>query len=289
MKVLLILITSFIFCNYAYSLDWKTIHEAADKTTVIDIEKNTQAKSLENLYLSGLVYLNAYEDDKADQLFKEMLLIDYNSTEAHWGIAEVLRRKYELSKSQKMLSDIIKKDPNFSPAYINLAFIKYNLKDYTEAVRLTSTVIKQGKDNVDLSNFVRAHLVFAGAKGLVAHFGGPIIKMLYGTQIFPNLKKAQDLLPDSAEVYLGLGAFYLLAPAIVGGDLQKAEEYLKKAIELDPKLTDAYVRLGQVYKVKGDDKQFNDYIDKALAIDPKNFLANDIKSKTCSFICIDSK
>jgi Tfp pilus assembly protein PilF len=125
----------------------------------------------------------------------------------------------------------------------------------------------------------------SGAKGMIAHYGGPLSKLINGTAVLPNLKKAQVLQPNSAAVMFGLGSFYLLAPPLAGGNLGKAEEYLKKAITIDPFFADAYVRLGQFYKIKGDNQKYSFYLNKALEIDPQNELANDIYSGKCKFIC----
>jgi tetratricopeptide (TPR) repeat protein len=121
---------------------------------------------------------------------------------------------------------------------------------------------------------------------MLAHYGGPFSKLLHGRSIFPFLRKAQSLRPDSPEVLFGLGSFYLLAPVIVGGDRNKAEDYLKRAIERDPLFADAYVRLGQLYGSRGDEKSYAAYIAKALQIDPLNELALDDKSGDCKYICV---
>ena len=84
----------------------------------------------------------------------------------------------------------------------------------------------------------------------------------------------------------GLGSFYLLAPAFAGGDINKAEEYLKKALAADPLFADVYVRLAQVYKLKGDKDNYRFYLEKAFKVDPENQLAVDIKSGKCKFICV---
>lgn len=214
---------------------------------------------------------------EAKSLFLKILKIEPETKEAQWGLAEILRREYDLQKSREVLSQIIKSNPDFSPAYITLAYIEFSLKNYKEAVNLAAVVINQGMEAVDKSNYVRAYLILAGAKGMIADKSGPLKKAFHGLQVFPNLKKAQKLQPESPGVYFGLGAFYLLAPAIAGGNIIKAKDYLEKAIALDPNLADAYVRLAQVYKAQGDPDKFQEYLQLALEKDPKNFLANEVK------------
>ena len=191
-----------------------------------------------------------------------------------------------MQKSEALTSEIVKSNPNFSPAYITLAYIKYMQMNFNQAVNLASKVLEQGEDQVDLSNYVRAILIVAGSKGMIAHYGGPISKIVNGTAVLPNLRKAERLKPDDAGVLFGLGSFYLLAPSLAGGDPDKAKDYLEKTIKADPLFVDAYVRLGQWYKIKGDKQKYVEYLNKAQAIDSQNELLCDLRSGECNFICL---
>jgi tetratricopeptide (TPR) repeat protein len=197
-----------------------------------------------------------------------------------------LRRQHKISEAQNLLNEVLKKQPEFYPAAISLAYAKYIQMDFEGSVRLAKRVIEAGRENSDLSNYVRAYCIYAGAKGMIAHYGGPLSKLINGTAAKPNLDKAEKLQPDSPGVLFGLGSFYLLAPKLVGGDKVKSEEYIKKAIKADPNFADAYVRLAQIYKIKGDIVAFHKYLDKALEIDPGNDLALDFKSGACKYICV---
>jgi tetratricopeptide (TPR) repeat protein len=131
--------------------------------------------------------------------------------------------------------------------------------------------------------------MYAGAKGMLAHYGGLISKAIDGLAVKPNLDKAQKLQPNSPGVLFGLGSFYLLAPGIAGGDKAKAQNFLNQAIQADPLFADVYVRLGQLAKIKGDQEKYNLYLQKALEIDPQNELAQDVQSGRCKFICVNSQ
>ncbi len=269
------------FSNNIYALDWKKLHKIADEITLAEAQESvSKSKGLpDTLYVAALAYLNEYKVQEAKSLFLNILKIAPQTIEAKWGLAEISRREYDIKRSREVLRKIIVSNPDFSPAYITLAYIEFSLKNYKEAVRLSAIVINQGPEKVDRSNYVRAYLILAGAKGMLADRGGPLAKAFHGLQVFPNLKKAKKLQPESPGVYFGLGAFYLLAPAIAGGDLVKAKEHLEKAIALDPNLVDAYVRLAQVYKAEGDMDKFQEYLQLALEKDPKNYLANEIKDE----------
>ncbi|MGD9015682.1 MAG: tetratricopeptide repeat protein [Candidatus Omnitrophota bacterium] len=282
------LIFMFYLSSPVNALDWKELHEQADQKNIPDalILVKEQPDSLDTLYILGLVYLNNHKDIEAEKTFRDILVVDSDLIEAQWGLAEVLRRKNKIPESEELLSEIIKSNPEFSPAYISLAYIRYTQANFEETVRLALKVKKQGRQNVDLSNYTRAYVIFSGAKGMIASQGGPLSKVINGTQVLPNLKKAEELQPDSSAVLFGLGSFYFLAPAIAGGSINKALEYLQRAVEADPQFADAYVRLAQVYKSKGEMEKYQDYLKQALEIDPNNELAKDEISGICKFNCV---
>jgi len=184
---------------------------------------------------------------------------------------------------------VLRDNPNFSPALISLAYIKYFQMNFKDSVRLALKVIEQGQDQMDLSNYTRALAMYAGAKGMLAHYGGIFSKAIDGLAVKPNLDKAQKLQPNSATVLFGLGSFYLLAPKIAGGNKSKAQEYFNQALKLDPLFADVYVRFAQLAKIKGDEQKYDFYMNKALELDPQNELAQDTISKRCKFICIGGK
>ncbi|MFA5337772.1 MAG: tetratricopeptide repeat protein [Candidatus Omnitrophota bacterium] len=277
----------FFGANFCYAFEWRKVHEEADKKDIKQA-KNIQQEnpqSQEASYLLGLVYLNSYKNKEAGSVFDGMLSGNPDSIEAKWGLAEVMRRGHELDKSEKILNEIIKKSPQFSPAYISLAYIRYIKLDFNGASRLAYRVIRQQRKNVDTTNYVRALLLYAGAKGMIAHYGGPISKIINGTAVFPALDTAKNLLPEYPGVYYGFGSFYLLAPEVIGGDINLAKKYLEKAIKADPFFADSYVRLSQIYQLKGDEVEAQIYLNKALAVDSGNELALDIKNGNCKFIC----
>jgi tetratricopeptide (TPR) repeat protein len=281
----------FIFTAGACAQDWKSLHERADKLTLNQALANVKSKpdSMDDLYVLALAYLNLHKNKEARETFDRILQSQPGMQPARWGIAEVLRRRHRLGKSKDILLEVIKSRSEFSPAYISLAYIEYTQMNFRDAVRLALKAIRQGRDKVDLSTYTRAYLIMAGSKGMLAHYGGPISKIVNGMAVLPALKYAQRLQPDSPEVAFRLGCFYLLAPGIAGGDIDKAIDYLERAIKIDPLFADAYVRLAQAYKVKGDTERYISYLDRSLQIDPDNELGLDIQSGKCNFLCVYTK
>ena len=277
--------------NYSYASGWQILHERADKTSLSQAlsEVNLNPGSIDNLYILGLVYLNHYKDKEAVEVFERIIAREPEFLGARWGIAEALRRKHKIEESEEMLNAIIKAKEDFSPAYITLAYVKYRQMDFKETAQLALGVIRQGRESVDLSNYTRAYLLLGGAKGMLASQGGALAKVIHGTAVLPNLKRAEALQPDSVAVLFGLGSFYFLAPAIAGGNINRAQDYLERAVETDPLFADAYVRLAQVYKVQGNSEKYEEYLDKARQIDPQNVLLRDFETGQCKFNCVTVK
>jgi len=71
--------------------------------------------------------------------------------------------------------------------------------------------------------------------------------------------------PDNDKAYLELGLSYRS-----GGQLKKAEECLKKSLELNPNNEKAYVALGLLYKDQSELKKAEECLKKALELNPNN-------------------
>ena len=290
-KIILSILIIFNYLVLAYSMNWQSLHNQADNLSLAvaqeAVAKNTG--SVPEQYVLGLVYLNLHQDQAADEIFSRLLADNPDLIEAKWGGAEVLRRRHDVLAAESLLNTVIKTDPQFAPALISLAYIKYSQMDFKASVNLTRRVIQQGRDKEDLSNYVRAYAMYAGAKGMLAYYGGFLSKAIDGLAVKSNLDKAQRLQPNSPAVLFGLGSFYLLAPSIAGGNKAKAQNYLNQAIKADPYFADAYVRLGQLANINGNREKYDFYLQKALEIDSQNELAWDVKSGSCKFICVGLK
>ena len=150
----------------SYALDWIRLHESADAMRPEDAVSAWEKEpgSLDKMYQAGLGYLNAYKTQDARKLFENILSVDANSVEAQWGLAECFRRAHRLDEAQKLLGEVMRRSPGFVPAYITLGYIMYVKMDFDSCSDLTYRVIKFGRRRSDLSNYVRAYCLYAGAK-----------------------------------------------------------------------------------------------------------------------------
>ena len=290
MKPLLFCLTVLVVISGAcrcFALDWKTLHEQADTTDLRTAMQRVDhdPKSADNLYVLGLVCLDLYQTRQADQSFDRLIGLFPEIKEGLWGKAEVLRRYHRYAESEAILTRLIKEYPDYCPSYLTLAYIRFIQMRFGDSADLAFKVMRRNKRDLDLVNYSRSHLLYAGAKGMLAHRGNPVSRIVNGVVVLPALRKAQAMTPDRPEVLYGFGSYYLLAPRGLGKNIHLAKEYLERMVEADPQFPDGFVRLAQVYKITGDEKKYEKMLATALQLDPQSELGLDVKNHTCRYIC----
>lgn len=134
---------------------------------------------------------------------------------------------------------------------------------YKQACATANDALALDESNAD------AHFVVFAAEGR--------IELLSGTVPNPmNLYKAQgrldhvlELDPGHADGLAAKGGLYRQLPWALGGDLDKAETFLKRAIEENPDAIGARLELAATYLEKGQPEKCTRLIDEAVAIAEK--------------------
>jgi tetratricopeptide (TPR) repeat protein len=139
-----------------------------------------------------------------------------------------------------------------------------------------------------------SHALRSGALGMMIG-SNPIKGMTLGPQSGEEMEKALAMDPDNPRVWLlrGIGAFN--TPAMFGGGLDKAEDYLKRSIAFFAKdkpqhpapswgASEAHAWLGQAYAKQGKLVEARTEYEKALAIEP-----NDLWVKVSLLPALDKK
>jgi tetratricopeptide (TPR) repeat protein len=73
---------------------------------------------------------------------------------------------------------------------------------------------------------------------------------------------------QNGSAYLGLGQLYLTAPKALGGDTQKAVEYLEKGLRIGPNNALLRARLAQAYHAANRNGDAQNQIDAVLKMTP---------------------
>ncbi|MCM8770392.1 MAG: tetratricopeptide repeat protein [Candidatus Omnitrophica bacterium] len=218
--------------------------------------------------------LKMRKDNSALSEFEKILIKEPMNQEALWGKAEVLRRKHKYRESERILEEILKQNPQHAPSLISLGYIKYHDDKLAQAMEIAKNLLNQ---EMDTENKALLHLLIGSINARRSSKGGLFSKLSYGTQIKNYFLKAVSLAPDLSETHLGLGSFYLMAPKIAGGNLDKAIEELEYAVMLTPDFATANARLAQAYKKKGDLAKFQHYLQRARELDPDNEVVAEIE------------
>jgi tetratricopeptide (TPR) repeat protein len=79
-----------------------------------------------------------------------------------------------------------------------------------------------------------------------------------------SLDRCLELNPNHSDALAARGGMYRQLPRILGGNLNKAEENLKRSIELDPQATGARIELARTYHEMGEDQKALPLLQQAL-------------------------
>lgn len=218
---------------------------------------------------TGFLLLKSRKDNQARGVFENILSNQPDNYDALWAKAEILRRSNNPLEAELILNDILRKTKGVHLASLNtLAYIKYYNKDFSGAGFLISKVLNS--QPLDNQNKALAFMLLGAINSKRAAEGGLMSKVINAGKIKPYFLKARELAPDLPEVRLSMGTFYLLAPAIIGGNLDKAIKELETTVRMAPEFVTACVRLAQAYKKKGMHDKYAYYISKARELEPEN-------------------
>jgi len=179
-----------------------------------DVIKKSPGKSRGYLNL-GVFYFKNGDNNKAEKLFRQALIIDPESTFALFKLALIYERRKLYGKMAPLLERAIK----INPALINFRYALANTyhrnKMYGKAVRQYRIVIRLG-----VGKYVQPRLNLASALAL----GGRIDESIKA------LEEALKIDPGNTVALGNLGALYTHK-----GNKEKAQEYLQRARKKEDK------------------------------------------------------
>ena len=161
------------------------------------------------------------------------------------GLSHLAARRY--ADAAKSFNESVRFNPNDAQAYVKLGVAYSYQGQYTEAVAVLKMAIQIKKEIVDAQGYYHLGTAYA-AIGKHSNAVDAFKQALYiirADSVDPQKPKMQNA-PPMAHVHYGIGAMYY--------NLQRpndAIKELKRAVELNPKLADAYFVLAMSYLAAG--------------------------------------
>ena len=190
--------------------------------------------------------------EQAEQAYAQVLSIQPNHPEALYGLGMLAQQKGEFSEAEKLLSTAVGVQPNLVKGWFALGNLRHAQGQLPEAETAYKQAIALRPDAVSIYNNLGYNLQQQGK------WEEAISCYQKAIQLQPNCVEADvnlgnalhalgKLSPDKQAHYaqlnhkLGLGRQK-------AGDLQTAEVYFQKALELNPNYGEAYTSLGDLRK-----------------------------------------
>lgn len=241
-------------------------------------------------YYLGMAYVREGQLEKAPKLFRDALLLDPVRVDIFndLGATYLVQRRYY--ESLVALQAALKTRPDYAPAWANLGRLHLAMDmAYTAAGELKkSNELKPGDVEVlcDLGEAYLRTLNYRGCEAAYreaierkpdhvrAYVGMGLVlqeKGMYDDAL-QFLSKAEKLDPEDPSVLATLGQIHLKKGTTTGA-WDTADSYLRRAVEKDPTLGDAWVGLGNILLMRGKPKEALEPLTRAIQVSPGHMAA----------------
>ncbi len=110
--------------------------------------------------------------------------------------------------------------------------------------------------------------------------GNGMAALKYGRCALTNVSRAIELDPKSSEAYVSHGVGYFYLPPAFGGGVDTALADFQKAVQLNPRSAEAYVWLGVALRKANRAPEARKAFEKAVELDPNRVWARQQLDKT---------
>lgn len=228
---------------------------------------------------------NVRSNDQSSNIVKGKELFFTGREMFYNAEAEIVEIKNTLKASKDYFSQL---EDGFEKYYwqAQVEFVLAEIAEATEKKReaaqsfyASSNLIKKGLEYEPKSS--DAHRLLADTYMRLTNYNGTMYMISHGPQALELLNKAISLDKENYTAFNSLATYYINAPAIGGGSVDKGIKVLQKALESEDKFDNfiSYVWLGIAYAKK---KKINDAVknlNKALEIYPNSPWAKGIFKK----------
>jgi tetratricopeptide (TPR) repeat protein len=131
---------------------------------------------------------------------------------------------------------------------------------YSEGLALAKRAVEADDANAD------AHFAVFGNNGRLMLLNGTTPNPISLLQASIELERTLKLDPNHADALAARGGLYRQLPWVLGGNLDKAEEYLTRAIELNPKAVGSRIELARTYCDRGTPERGRPLLEQAVRL-----------------------
>ena len=169
------------------------------------------------------------------------------SIEETFALAIQNQQNNDFIVAEKLYNEIIKRDPNYVNAHINLGILLIQNKKYHNAIISFEKAIELNPNFAD------------------TYYNVAVVNNLLGQNLdaIQNYEKAIQLNPKFLNAMNNLGVVFL-----ENNEYQKAVDYFQKVILINPNISNAHNNLGSAYTKLDKHEKAIDCYEKAIAIDP---------------------
>lgn len=161
------------------------------------------------------------------------------------------------------------------------AEVAVELRDKAKGRELAEAGIKAAEKAVALnSNSSEFNRLLGTLCGQMISSAGLTGVLKYGKCALNSINKAIELDPKSSDAYLSHGVGNYYRPSTFGGGIELAMKDFQKAIELNPKSADAYLWLGLALRKENKPAEARKAFEKSLELNPNRVWTKQQLEKT---------
>lgn len=197
-------------------------------------------------------------NSSAKQTLEKVLAANPKNAEAIYWLGQAYLNADDDAGAKKVYQDALNNGVNDPLIWVGMGHTEL-LEGKKDAARqrfeaaITASLDKKKKENPSILNAIGR----ANADG-AANLGDPMFAV-------EKLKRAAELEPNNADIYINMGINYLKMGPDQGGN---AYEAYSNAIKADPNNAKAKLRLGKIFESQGNQEKFLQYYNEAIAADP---------------------
>lgn len=203
---------------------------------------------------------------------------------------QTARDRQDRAALDKMVAELrtaAGKQPNDARTQYQLALahslaaeVAIEVRDKAKGRELAEAGIKAAEKAVSLNgNRSEYHRVLGTLCGQMVSSNG-LAGLKYGKCALSSVNRAIELDPKSSDAYLSHGVGNYYLPAAFGGGMELAIKDFEKAIELNPKSADAYLWLGLALRKLNRPAEARKAFTKSLELNPNRLWAKQQLDKT---------